>query len=87
MIEGTAVYAYCILDNNNTYDTTTALTFFIDNVQVGSFFHAPDGSASYQYNTLVYANASLPNGFHTFQIFLPFAPHYLILFDYVQYTR
>lgn len=85
--QGTAVYAYCILDNNNTYTTFTNLTFSLDGEQVGSFSHGPDGSGSYVYNALVYTNTSVPNGNHTFVIHSPRGSvDSLVLFDYVQYT-
>jgi hypothetical protein len=87
MIKGTAIYAYCVIVNNNTYTTFTNLTFSIDGAQVGSYSHSPDGSNTYLYNTLVYANASVPNGNHTFVIHSPRgANDSFVLFDYVQYT-
>ena len=87
MFKGTAIYAYCIMDNNITYITSTNLTFSIDGAQVGSYSHIPDGSNTYLYNTLVYANASVPNGNHTFVIHSPRgANDSFVLFDYVQYT-
>jgi hypothetical protein len=85
-IPGSAIYAYCILDNNPNYTTFTSLTFTIDDAQVGSYQHTPDGSGTYVYNTLVYANALLSNGQHTFVIHNPITSDSLILFDYVVYS-
>jgi hypothetical protein len=86
MLKGTAIYAYCIIDNHDIPDfaTVTNLTFSIDGVQVGSYSHSPDASGTYLYNTLVYANAAVPNGDHTFVIHAQGGS--LTLFDYVQYT-
>ena len=83
-----AIYAYCILDNHINYGTLTNLTFSIDGVQVGSYSHSPDGSGTYLYNTLVYANTSIPNGDHTFVIHTTGNQTIssLTLFDYVVYT-
>ena len=75
------------MDNNSTYITYTNLTFSLDGARVGSFSYNPDGSGSYLYNTLVYANTSVPNGNHTFVIHLPRgSADTFALFDYVQYT-
>jgi len=80
------VYAYCILDNAVSYTTFTNLTFSIDGSLVGSFSHTPDGSGTFLYNTLVYANTSVPNGDHTFIIHSPRGiDASLVLFDYVEY--
>lgn len=70
MLKGTAIYAYCIIDNSADYDTFTNLTFSIDGVQVGSYSHSPDSPivTQFLYNTLVYANDSVPNGDHIFVI-------------------
>jgi hypothetical protein len=85
--EGTAIYAYCILDNYITYTTFTNLTFSIDGVQVGDFSYNPDGSDTYVYDVLVYANTSIPNGNHTFGLHVPQGANAsLVLFDYIQYT-
>jgi hypothetical protein len=83
---GTAVYAYRILDNNAAYTALTQLTFSLDGVQVGKFEHTPDGSGSFVYNTLVYANPSISNGQHTFAIDVSTSSDSLILFDYVVYS-
>lgn len=84
---GTGIYVYCILDNANTYTTFTNLTFSIDGVQVGTYSHLPDGSGNFIYNQLVYSNATIPNGDHTFVIHSPRgASDSFVSFDYVQYT-
>ena len=63
---GTAVYAYCILDNRNALTTFTNLTFSLDGVQVGSFSHHPGstGQPSWAWcnkcQGLVYAGGPLP---------------------------
>jgi hypothetical protein len=75
------------MSNNKTFTSFTNLTFSIDDTQVGSFSYNPDGSNTYLYNTLVYANASIPNGTHTFVIHSPRgASDAVVLFDYVEYT-
>lgn len=85
---GTAVYAYCIIDNHSNYTTLTNLTFSLDNRTVGSYTHTPNPLAPiFEYGVPVYANASIPNGEHTFELEAT-AGHdgSVILFDYLQYT-
>ena len=85
---GTAVYVYGILANtvNFTY-TVTNLTFQLDNEQVDTFLHVPTNSTEYQYNTLFYANDTIPNGDHTILIQTNGDDgFYLTLFDYIIYT-
>jgi len=85
--KGTALYAYCILDNAIQYVAFTNLTFFIDGSQVGTFAHVPDGTNIFQYNSLVYSNTSIPDGSHTFAIRTANGVNdSSVLFDYVEYT-
>jgi hypothetical protein len=85
--KGTAIYAYCILDNSISYTTFTNLTFSIDGAPVGTFSYIPDGSNTFLYNSLVYANVSIPNGNHTFVLEVPQGANAsLALFDYMEYT-
>jgi hypothetical protein len=73
--------------NNLSYSTYTNLSFSIDGALVGTYSYIPDNSGTYLYNTLVYGNASIPNGTHTFVLGSPRGINTaLVLFDYVEYT-
>ena len=89
MHKGTAVYVYCILDNDppSAYTTFTNLTFSIDGSQVGSFSYNLTGSGVFLYNMLVYSNSAISDDDHTFVIHSPTGgAAALLLFDYAQYT-
>ena len=58
-----------------------------DGQQVGMFSQAPDGNDTYRYNSLVYSNASLEVGMHTFGLEAGLSGETsLVLFDYLIYT-
>jgi len=84
---GTAVYVFCITANGFP-DSASDLTFFLDGVQVGTYLGAPDGSPTFDYNVLVYANESLHPGMHSFtlQNGVVNGSKSLVLFDYLTYS-
>ncbi|THH12833.1 hypothetical protein EW146_g7324 [Bondarzewia mesenterica] len=66
---GTAIYVYCIVAHTSSSpDGNMALQFYIDGDFVDEFQLQPDGRSTYDYNYVVYANASLPNGRHNFTL-------------------
>ena len=66
---GSAIYVYGILSNANDDPSGNAdQKFFIDERLVGTFKHTPDGTGSFVYNALLYADSSLSNGPHTLMI-------------------
>ena len=84
---GTAVYVFGVLDNSlSSTNAATNLIFELDGVQVGSFLHAPTGSAGYQYNTILYANDSIADGEHTIVILTSSVDDSLFIFDHINYT-
>ena len=85
---GSAVYVYCILTGNtNDPNGNSDMTFFIDDQQVGAFIQAPDGNDTYRYNSLVYSNANLEAGVHTFRLETGHSGELaLVLLDYLIYT-
>ncbi|KAI0673889.1 hypothetical protein C8Q78DRAFT_658566 [Trametes maxima] len=85
---GEAVYVYNLIANNIAQTTTvTNLTFSLDDMLVGNFFHQPDENAhSLVYNVTVYANTSLSHSPHTLVISAGGATDSLVLFDYIVYT-
>lgn len=72
---GTAVYVYFILPNNKLQPVgitrKTLCNFVMDDELIGTFEHDSDGSEVYQYNTLVYANTTIPDGEHTMVLQMP----------------
>lgn len=86
---GSAVYVYGILSNANDNPNGNAdQKIFINSRQVGTFKHVPDGTGSFVYNALLYANSSLPYGSHTLMIQNGEQGDLssLILLDYFVYT-
>ena len=85
---GSAVYVYCILTGSISEPIGNSdMTFFIDNQQVGAFVQAPDGNTNYRYNSLVYSNADLELGVHTFRLETAhLGERALVLLDYLIYT-
>jgi hypothetical protein len=81
-LQGTGIYAYCILSAG----TFTNLTFILDGNDVGNFAQTPDNSSTFYYGTPVYANASLPNSEHTLLMAAGGPTKSLFLFDYAEYT-
>lgn len=88
---GSGIYVYGIL--SNALDTNPSgnafQVFFIDDQQVKTFSHTPSGDGSFVYNSLLYANASMPNGEHTLKMLngQPGNLSSLILFDKLVYTK
>ncbi|KAI0652613.1 hypothetical protein C8Q79DRAFT_111415 [Trametes meyenii] len=85
---GKAVYVYNLIANNVAQTTTvTNLTFSLDGMLVGNFFHQPEVNADpLVYNVTVYANTSLSHSPHTLVISASGVAPSLVLFDYIVYT-
>ncbi|KAF8995252.1 hypothetical protein BDQ17DRAFT_1250922 [Cyathus striatus] len=67
IFNGTAIYIYCAISLSiQPLVGYSNMTFFIDNEAVGHFEWIPPGDNTYQYNVLVYSNASIIPGEHTF---------------------
>ena len=83
---GSAVYVFCILSGSSP-DGNTDMTFFIDDEQVGAFAQAPNGDPTLHYNSLVYSNADLNFGPHTFRLETGHLGKQAAVFlDYLMYT-
>ncbi|KAK7694205.1 hypothetical protein QCA50_001385 [Cerrena zonata] len=88
--DGSALYVNCILSHlGSNPDGTTNMLFFLDGEFMGSYQQFPNGDPTYEFNTMVYANSSIPNGHHTFTIQNGQlqAPGSLVLLDSIMYTR
>ncbi|KAH9921407.1 uncharacterized protein B0H18DRAFT_838660, partial [Fomitopsis serialis] len=85
---GSALYVYCIVVPN----LTTDLTFFIDGDTAGTYTQNanPYDAGIVQYNTLVYANDTIPWGTHTFTLLsgatADAQASTLAVLDYIVYT-
>ncbi|KIY70438.1 hypothetical protein CYLTODRAFT_347729 [Cylindrobasidium torrendii FP15055 ss-10] len=87
--EGTALYVYFILANDEGVGitTTTAVTFTLDGVPDGDFTHIPLDAEGLQYNELVYARTGLNQEWHDFLISTSgFPGDDFVNFDYALYT-
>ncbi|OBZ78935.1 hypothetical protein A0H81_00321 [Grifola frondosa] len=87
---GSAIYVYCILSESATsLDGNSDMSFYIDGELVGTYVHAATGSSTYEYNVLVYGNASLPSAEHQFSLVggRVTGSASLILFDYLVYSQ
>ncbi|KAF8552919.1 hypothetical protein OG21DRAFT_1498083 [Imleria badia] len=85
---GSALYIFFILANTVPQaETLTDMIFYLDEIAVGTFVHAPSSSTDYQYNVPVYVNESLVSGEHTMMIEpVNSGNPVLMLFDYLVYT-
>ncbi|KAF7318114.1 hypothetical protein HMN09_00319300 [Mycena chlorophos] len=86
---GTAIYIYFIVPNfasGSGEATLSTANFLIDGGAVGSYQHETDGSGNWDYGVLVYANSSVPNGQHTFEIQTTGSNPAIIVFDRAVYT-
>ncbi|KAI0757342.1 hypothetical protein C8Q80DRAFT_1091069 [Daedaleopsis nitida] len=87
--EGVAVFIYCAVAHTFTSPVgRSAMTFYIDNEQVGHFTQETTGDSNIQYNLLVYSNTTLSSGNHTIMIENGVLndEQSLILLDYILYT-
>jgi hypothetical protein len=90
-LEGTAIYVFGVMDNNQgSFVAQTKLSISLDGHPVGEFLHVPDGTSGlngYEYNVVVYANHSIPNGEHRLIVStIAESKHSVFLFDYAIYT-
>ncbi|KAJ7059704.1 hypothetical protein C8F01DRAFT_217879 [Mycena amicta] len=86
---GTAIYVFLIVPNfppNKGLATVVLCDFLIDGVNVGTFQHQSDGSGTFNYNTLVYQNTTIPNGDHVFVIQTTGTTPAVVIFDRAIYT-
>lgn len=84
---GTALYVYCIIDNQPGYTTLTALNFTLDGDNAGWYVHYPNSAeGSFVYSVPVYSNNSIPNGNHNFVMTAGGQVDSLVLFDFASYT-
>ncbi|KAI0757405.1 hypothetical protein C8Q80DRAFT_1265336 [Daedaleopsis nitida] len=87
--EGVGVYVYCVIQTSSSTD----LSFFIDNLEVGSYTYrssGTDGTDTYEYAVPVYVNTSLSPGKHHIEIrngILGSVTQSLAVLDYIIYTR
>lgn len=66
---GSAVYIYCILALTSVNPAGNSdMKFYIDNEVVGTFVRPPPGTSGFEYDVLVYFNASIPHGAHQLMI-------------------
>ncbi|TBU22289.1 hypothetical protein BD311DRAFT_676434, partial [Dichomitus squalens] len=83
---GSAVYVYHMVANIfPAVDTSSQLSFILDDEAAGQYNNVPDASCSILYNVLVFANTTLENIAHTL-IIRGRGTTPLILFDYLVYT-
>ncbi|KAF7315121.1 hypothetical protein MIND_00026400 [Mycena indigotica] len=86
---GTAIYVYFVVPNfaaNSGLANEVLCDFLIDGSKVGGFQHKSDGSGAFNYDTLVYANTSIPNGDHTLIIQTTGTTPAVLIFDRAIYT-
>ncbi|KAK7457019.1 hypothetical protein VKT23_010322 [Stygiomarasmius scandens] len=68
---GSAVYVYCVLARNASsppLNGNSDMSFYIDDVLVGTLVKYADSSDPYEYQVPVYVNESLPPGSHNFTL-------------------
>ncbi|KAF8998267.1 hypothetical protein BDQ17DRAFT_1411126 [Cyathus striatus] len=89
--EGTAIYVYFILANNqgDGITTLTVANFTIDGQMVGTFRHDPDlTSTDILFNQLVFNKTDIPNGVHQLIISTSDVDFSVFInFDYAIYTH
>jgi hypothetical protein len=66
LLEGTAIYIFCILVNakKQPYGDSD-MQFYLDDGVVGNFRRTAPGTNTYEYNVSVYAKEGLAQGMHT----------------------
>ncbi|OBZ79811.1 hypothetical protein A0H81_00318 [Grifola frondosa] len=87
---GSALYVFCIVTHSFTSpDGNSDMSFYIDGDLVGTYLSQPTGDDTYDYDVPVYANESMSNGLHTFELVNGAVTGLksLVMLDYVVYTR
>ncbi|KAL5490658.1 hypothetical protein ACEPAI_5492 [Sanghuangporus weigelae] len=86
---GSAVYVQVILTGSPNFPVGNSdFTFYIDNVEVGTFQKLADGDTSYQWNQTVFSKNNLSNSLHTLIIEVGRSDNEsLFLLDSIIYTK